>query len=666
MSPLNWKLAPALAAIVLSGVVTPSFAEEPPAPAPAAEAPTAETPAPAAQAPSPEAAAIAVLESDAAWDAKAEACRTLRQVGTPAAAPALGRLLGDDKLSHYARYALENIPGPEVSAVLRAALSEVPKAHQPGVIASIGVRRDLEATEQLSAIMTGPDDDAALAAAAALGRIGTQDAARELRRYSELSPTNRKVAVGEGLLAACQHLVREGNPNFVAEVLTAISGSEWPEHIRMGAFEWTARALPKSAHTKILAALKGEDPKQRDFAAALVVELKESPTNRYLSALKTLPAGGQVALLRALGQRGDAVAEPALLTALQSEVPEVRTAAILALGELDTPGAIPALAALLTPVGTPEAGAAREALRVSRADGVDVALAQAAPSAEPDRCAQLIELLTARMSPEAVKLARQYLEGASEPIVRLAAWQALAQLGAAEEFSAALAYLPNAAAGEEQTAAAAALGAIAQFNAEAVTPLLLEAMGKATVGTYPILLQTAGRIGSAPALEAVVAALGNAEVAVQDAAVGVLEDWPNGEALPHLLALAQSDVETRHKAGLRGYVRIARTEADAGKKADLLDAAMPLCRVKEDKWVVLAAYGTVWHPRAFDALLPQLSDAEVKNEAAAAIVSVATELPKLDANSKPRALEAVEAALGAADRQIILDRANAVKAELTK
>jgi HEAT repeat protein len=443
--------------------------------------------------------------------------------------------------------------------------------------------------------------------------------------------------VGEGLLAACQHIVREGNPNFAAEALAALSGTDWPEHIRMGAFEWTVRALPKNAHTQIIAALKGEDAKQRDFAAALVVEVKESPTSRYVSALKGLPPGGQAALIRALGLRGDAAAEPALVAALQNGAPEVRTAAILALGELDTPGAIPALAALLTPVGTPEAAAAREALRVSRAEGVDAALAQAAPSAEPDRCAQLIELLTARMSPEAVTLAKQYLGGASEGLVRLAAWQALAQLGGAEEFSAALGYLPNAAAGEEQTAAAAALGAIAQFNNDAVTPLLLEATAQATPATYPILLQTMGRIGSAPALEAVVTALGNADATVQDAAVGV-----------------------------RGYVRLARAEADATKKADLLDAAMPLCRVKEDKWVVLAAYGTVWHVRAFDALLAQLADEEVKNEAAAAIVSVATELPKLDANTKPRALEALEAVLGATDRQIILDRATAAKAELTK
>ena len=640
-------------ALMLSLLAGNGMAQEP-----APEAPPVEQPA-------PEADQIAVLaQADATWEAKAEACRALRQVGTAAAVPALAALLGDDQLSHFARFALEAIPAPEAAAALRGALATVPDAHKAGIATTLGARRDADAVAPLTAVMTGADDASAMAAAAALGRIGTRDSARDLRRYAKDAPDARKVAVGEGLLAACQHLVQQGETDYVGEVLTDLDASHWPEHIRMGAFEWRARAVPKYAHTALLKALKGDDPKLRDFAASLVAEVRDIPTARYIAALNNLPAGGQASLMRALGARGDSAAEPALIAAVQSEDPTVRTAAIFALGDLDTPGTIPVLAALLTPVGTPEAAAAREALRVSYAEGVDAALAQAAPSADPDRCAQLIDLLTARMSPEALVLAKTYLEGASEPIVRLAAWQALAQLGAADEFRVALAALPNAADGDEQDAATKALGAIAKYNQEAVLPVLLEAVAAATPATYPALLQTLGRVGSPAALEAVVAALGNADVTVQDAAVNVLDDWTTGDALPHLLTLAQSEDEDRHKRGLGGYVRIARTEADATKKADLLDAALPLCRKKEDKWVVIAAYGTVWNVRAFDALQAQLADTEVANEAGAAIISVAEELPKLDPNTKPRAIEALDAVLSACDRQGVLDRATAAKAKL--
>ena len=99
---------------------TPAPAAEAPAPAAEAPAPAAEAPAPAAEAPAPstEAELIVVLQGDAPLDAKVEACRGLQQIGTEASAPALAPLLGDERLSHYARYVLEPIAGRKVSMVL--------------------------------------------------------------------------------------------------------------------------------------------------------------------------------------------------------------------------------------------------------------------------------------------------------------------------------------------------------------------------------------------------------------------------------------------------------------------------------------------------------------------------------------------------------------------
>ncbi|HNR32999.1 MAG TPA: hypothetical protein PKI11_19060, partial [Candidatus Hydrogenedentes bacterium] len=54
-----------------------------------------------------EARLIEVLKSDAGWPEKQEACRALRQQGTTKAVPTLAALLGDERLSHMARYALE-------------------------------------------------------------------------------------------------------------------------------------------------------------------------------------------------------------------------------------------------------------------------------------------------------------------------------------------------------------------------------------------------------------------------------------------------------------------------------------------------------------------------------------------------------------------------------
>ena len=143
-----------------------------------------------------------------------------------------------------------------------------------------------------------------------------------------------------------------------------------------------------------------------------------------------------------------------------------------------------------------------------------------------------------------------------------------------------------------------------------------------------------------------------------------MEDWPTGDALPHLLTLAQAEDAVRHERGLRGYVRLARTEADASKRGELLDAIMPLAQRKEEKWAVLSAYGTVMHPRALEALQAQLGDAEVRNEAGAAIITVATELGKQQAELKPRALEALEAVLASCDQPGVQERAKQAKEAL--
>jgi len=56
---------------------------------------------------------IAVLRSTAGAPGKCTACQRLRVVGTVKSVPALAALLGEQRTSHAARYALEGLPFPE-------------------------------------------------------------------------------------------------------------------------------------------------------------------------------------------------------------------------------------------------------------------------------------------------------------------------------------------------------------------------------------------------------------------------------------------------------------------------------------------------------------------------------------------------------------------------
>ena len=116
---------------------------------------------------------IAVLASEAPVKAKADACRLLGLIGTAKAVPALAALLGDERLAHMARYALEPIPDPAVDAALRGALGVLKGRALAGVIGSIGARRDTAATAALGALLGAAEAEVAQAAARSLGMLGT-------------------------------------------------------------------------------------------------------------------------------------------------------------------------------------------------------------------------------------------------------------------------------------------------------------------------------------------------------------------------------------------------------------------------------------------------------------------------------------------------------------
>jgi HEAT repeat protein len=149
-----------LAGLMACGLCTGAMAQEE-APAPAEQAATA--------APT-EADLVAILQGEADWNAKTEACRVLKQIGTAASVPALAALLNDDALSHYARYALEVIPGPEATKALIAALANVNDTHKAGIAATLGVRRDEAAIPPLADLLPVENDAVSAAASAPTAR----------------------------------------------------------------------------------------------------------------------------------------------------------------------------------------------------------------------------------------------------------------------------------------------------------------------------------------------------------------------------------------------------------------------------------------------------------------------------------------------------------------
>jgi HEAT repeat protein len=194
-----------------------------------------------------EAKLIAVLaKSDASLKDKADACRVLALVGTRECVAPLAGLLGDEKLSHLARYALEPNPDSAVDEAFRSALPKLNGRPLVGVIGSLGVRRDTKAVEPIAVFLKAADPAVAKAAARSLGRIGVAPAAEALQKNLDGTSPAVRLAVSEGLFRCAEHLVADGKTAEALVIYDWLDRPNSPVQVRTSAVR-KARALRQVA-----------------------------------------------------------------------------------------------------------------------------------------------------------------------------------------------------------------------------------------------------------------------------------------------------------------------------------------------------------------------------------------------------------------------------------
>ena len=563
-----------------------------------------------------------VLTGGGPRDDKEQACRRLWIIGTADSVPALAALLSDKDLSHMARYALEAMPCPEAGKALRDALGTTAGRAKVGVINSLGVREDKDAVAVVAPLVKDADLEVAAAAIAALGRIGTPDAAKTLADCRAKAPKELLPVVADASIKAAERLGRLGDQQAAA-IYQDLDSPKWPAHVRMAAFLGLVTAKPADATSRLMQALGGSDAATRQQAAQFVAAIPGTEaTKTFADGLAKLPPDGQKALLRALGARKDPAARRAILAAAKSDDKGVQAAAVTALGTTGTAADVPLLAGLAASADAEVAKAAQTGLALLPGDSADEAIVAAIGSAAAPIKVQLIAALGARGNAKCVPTVVKGLDDADAK-VREASLKALAVLGGKGEVAAAIKALKAAKEPSERSAAEEALSAMASRAKGDALPAILGGMGGADAAAKGVLLRALGRIGGDKALEAVLAAAKDPDDAVKDDAARVLSDWPDASAAPHLLALAKTAAKTSHQVlGLRGYVRLAGLEQSADAKARMLSEALDLAKRPEEQRLVVGAWGTVNTIQAFDVVAKFLDDPKVAGEAATAAVAI--------------------------------------------
>ncbi len=176
-----------------------------------------------------------LLKSNASLEQKAIACHQLAWIANRDAVPVLAGLLGDEKLSHMARYALEQIPDPSVEEALREAAPKLKGKLLAGVLASLGARRDEKSIPLLNERISDSDTDVASAAAFAIGKIGTLDAAKIIGETMPGAAEAVKPALWDAALRCASRLLTDGHRDEAVDLYNQLATSDATIQYRVAA-----------------------------------------------------------------------------------------------------------------------------------------------------------------------------------------------------------------------------------------------------------------------------------------------------------------------------------------------------------------------------------------------------------------------------------------------
>lgn len=586
---------------------------------------------------------VATLQSpDKDQHDKVVACHRLAVIGTKEAVPALAALLTDEKMAHYARHALEPMPDPAAAAALRDALGRVRGKLLIGVINSIGFRRDGQATNALAGLLTGSDNEVTAAAAAALGRIGSVDASKQLQKALSRSAGALQITLADASLTCAEALVTGGKRTEAAAFFDSLSGAGFPDHIRTAGMYGAITARQDGGIPLLVKQIKGQDQALLAAAWRAARELPGAKVTKALAAeLGNLPEEKQIPLVQVLSDRADATALPVMLAMAKSGSPAVRVAALKALPRVDDGKSC--LAPLLHAVTSGQTAAESEAAlaglgQIAGAD-TNARILATLPAVAPAMQAKLIGLLAARRAEnsrgELLKLA-----AGKDAEISKAAFRALAVIARPADLPELIRLSTAARDDAIKVPADLAVFAVSMKITPAANraePVLTAYRAATDAATRSSLLRPLGAIvkaggGSPQVLDTLKTALKDGDARVRSTALRSLADWPDASPAGQLLDtfLRDSDPAQRELA-LRGGSRMAANVA-AGSDATKLDylawftQANQAVRTKEEKLILVSGLGSVKRIEGLRLLEPYLDDPAVQTEAGVAVVAIAPAL----------------------------------------
>ena len=395
----------------------------------------------------------------------------------------------------------------------------------------------------------------------------------------------------------------------------------------------------------------------------------EAATVRFAGMLSQLAPPRQVELIRALSDRGDKAAVPAItVLVLQSPEAAVRAAAIAALGTIGSGTEVGLLLKSLA-AADPEKAAAYQALVRLRGDDAVKQLIEAAQFGPPAVRPMVIDILAARRARAALEVLAT-LSSDAEPAVRLAALRACGAMGGVAQVKPMIAGLLKTAAGGERQEAERAIVAVCTKNrgAEESAKVFLDAFKTSPGEQQEQLLPTLGGIGGPAALAIVDELIASGDTAKRQLGLKAITRWPDATVAPRLINLVGKAADASERDMLVGtLIRIAPlpdNKLNDAQKLDLVRKTLALCQKDDDRARLIERANAIRTIDTFRFVTTFLDDPALAEPACKSVVELAHHRQLRDAN-KDEFTKALDKVIATTKNAELVERANAYKAGKT-
>ncbi|MGC8887154.1 MAG: HEAT repeat domain-containing protein [Verrucomicrobiia bacterium] len=579
-----------------------------------------------------------IIQTSTNLHEKVVACKRLAVIGDQESIPALSKLLEDPQMHHMARFALEPNPSPLVDEVFRSALGKLQGKLLIGVINSIGVRRDAAATPQLVNLLKSSEPEVAGAAGAALGRIGTPEAAKALKKAISSAQGALKEDLVCSAILCGERLYSSGKNSDAVQLLDFVRNSDIPRHLKMAATRGAILARGDDGLSLLIDQLKSDDDGMFAVGLRVAREFNSPKTTSALIDLYSKIAASSKqnvyrlsALLEAIGDRKDPAVAPLAIKVLTDDrtLPTLQLSAIKVISKIGDESAVPALLKVAAKGNTDAAKAAYNCLITIGGKDAESAIANAIKIGGDEEKIVAIKIASERNIQSAIPVLLISANSQNKTI-RMAAITAVGAIGEQSHLKDMIDILVRSTDKEELNAAESAVSAICDrsTNKDAAANILIDRYSNATTDAKCSILRLLVQTPSDKALQIVKQGLSDPNSAVSETAARSLSQWQSVNGLKDMIELASTTKNPTIKVlALRGFVRlIDQGEIAAEQRSEYLRKAMTLAERDDEKRLVLAAAGNCPTIDSLKLATEFIANQSLKDEAAAAIISVSQKI----------------------------------------